>query len=352
MKQPHPYSGLPPAAYWRCGVAEADPEAPQGLYRKKFPIGAEDAIATAGSCFAQHIARHMKQRGFKVLDVERPPQGVPAAVAREFGYQTYSARYGNLYHVRQFVQLIKEARGREPAADVVWERNGRFFDALRPAVEPNGLDSADEVLAHRRAHLERVRTMLNQLDVMVFTLGLTEAWIDRGSGRVYPTCPGVVAGEFDPERHAFHNFSHDEILADLEQLRRLLQRRKPELRILLTVSPVPLTATASGGHVLPATTYSKSVLRAAAGRMAELHGDVDYFPSYEIITNQAARGGFYDANLRSIADAGVRTVMGVFFAEHGSAAEVPTGDGESDDVNAYDDDVRCEEELLDAFNPG
>ena len=38
----------------------------------------------------------------------------------------------------------------------------------------------------------------------------------------------------------------------------------PKARLVLTVSPVPLAATASGSHVLPATIYSKSVLRAAA----------------------------------------------------------------------------------------
>ena len=42
-------------------------------------------------------------------------------------------------------------------------------------------------------------------------------------------------------------------------------RRTPKLRILLTVSPVPLTATAGDDHVLLATTYSKSVLRAGRG---------------------------------------------------------------------------------------
>lgn len=347
----HPYSDLPPTAYWRSGVAEADPLAPLGLYRKKFTIAPDDAIATAGSCFAQHIARHMKRHGFKVLDMERPPQGTPPALAREYGYQTYSARYGNLYHVRQFLQLVKEARGREPAPDIVWERDGRYFDALRPAVEPNGLDSADEVLAHRRAHLDKVYRLLNRLDVMVFTLGLTEAWVDRESGRVYPTCPGVVAGRFDAERHVFHNFTYEEILADLQELRRLLQRKKPEMRLLLTVSPVPLTATASGGHVLPATTYSKAVLRAAAGRMADLHGDVDYFPSYEIITHPASRGSSYEPNLRSVADAGVNTVMSVFFAEHGSAAGSTARAGKRRDRLAdAGDDVQCEEELLDAFN--
>jgi hypothetical protein len=42
-----------------------------------------------------------------------------------------------------------------------------------------------------------------------------------------------------------------------------------DLRIVLTVSPVPLVATVTGSHVVPATIYSKSVLRIAAQEIAE-----------------------------------------------------------------------------------
>lgn len=350
----HPYVDLPADRYWRTGVAETNPLEPRDLYQKKFAISPDDAIATAGSCFAQHIATHLRRRRFQILDVERPPQAMDPALAKRYGYLTYSARYGNMYHVRQFVQLIKEARAKEPDPSVVWEKDGRYFDALRPSVEPQGLESADEVLAHRRLHLQKVLRLLNRLDVLIFTLGLTEAWVDRQTGRVYPTCPGVIAGQYDEERHEFHNFSYEEVRADLEELRRLLQRRRPEARMLLTVSPVPLTATASGHHVLPATNYSKSVLRAAAGHMAESHPDVDYFPSYEIISSPWSRGVFYESNLRSVSDTGVNTVMGVFFAAHGIAAQdagAAPARRRAAPAAGEDEDVQCEDELLDAFRP-
>ena len=43
----------------------------------------------------------------------------------------------------------------------------------------------------------------------------------------------------------------------------------PRARLLLTVSPVPLAATATPNHVLVASIHSKSVLRAVAGELAE-----------------------------------------------------------------------------------
>jgi len=338
-----PYADLPRTAFWRGGVAEASPLSPDGIYRRKWPIAPGWRIGAAGSCFAQHVTRHLRRHGHTVLDEEPPPPGLPASRHTEFGFATYSARYGNIYTVRQLLQLAQEAAGLRRPCDPVWTRDGRFFDALRPAVEPEGLASAEAVLAHRAFHLSRVRLLLQRMDLFVFTLGLTEAWTDTEEGTVFPTAPGTVAGTFDPARHVFRNFTVAEILADFEAFRAVLHRlrRGRPLHMLLTVSPVPLTATASGRHVLPATAYSKAVLRAVAGQLCDAHEEMDYFPSYEIVTNPAARGVFFAANLRSVTEEGVGVVMRQFFAAHGTAAKP--------DAVREEDDVQCEEALLDAF---
>jgi hypothetical protein len=78
----------------------------EGLYKKKFDIARTDWIATAGSCFAQHIARHLRSAEFSVLDVEPPPPGMTEETARAFGYNLFSARYGNICTTRQLRQLL------------------------------------------------------------------------------------------------------------------------------------------------------------------------------------------------------------------------------------------------------
>jgi hypothetical protein len=348
-----PYDDLPPGAFWRTGVQQSDPAAMPGIYQKKFDIAPTDRIATAGSCFAQHIARHMKESGFTVVDVERPPIALSPAVAKSFGFELYSARYGNIYTARQLLQLFQEAIGKFAPADVVWEKDGRFYDAMRPGVEPEGLDAPEEVLAHRKEHLKAVFTMLRGVDLLVFTFGLTEAWIDAPSGTVYPTAPGTIAGAFDLARHVFKNFSYPEIYADFVAVRHMLKRVNANMKFLVTVSPVPLTATASGKHVLQATTYSKSVLRAVAGHLAAEFEDVDYFPSYEIIMNPANRSSFFESNLRSVAPHGVAAVMKTFFAAHQPGAQAIAPTPPAPDIAAEpdsaEDDVVCEEMLLDAF---
>ena len=236
--------------------------------------------------------------------------------ARAFGYHLFSARYGNIYTTRQLLQLLQEASGKATPANIIWERNGRFFDALRPSVEPDGFASPEEVEIYRRSHLRLVGHMLRKTNVFIFTFGLTEAWTDRESGTVYPTAPGTIAGHYDPGRFTFRNFTFPEIYDDFVEVRSILKQLRPEIRFVVTVSPVPLTATASGRHVLAATVHSKSILRAVAGQLEEEFDDIDYFPSYEIITNPAVRSGFFRGNLRNIDQAGVAAAMHTFMSGH------------------------------------
>lgn len=357
MESSSPYSNRPERAFWKSGVAERHPLSLGDVYRRKFQIAKTDRITTAGSCFAQHIARHLRERRFTVLDAEPGPSGISEELRRRFGYGFYSARYGNVYTARQLRQLFEEAIGEFVPQDAVWEREGRFFDALRPSVEPEGLGSREELRAMREAHLGSVRQLLASTDVLVFTLGLTEGWVHKESGTVYPTAPGTLAGCYDPSSHAFVNFTHAEVLADMLRVREILRERQPGIRILLTVSPVPLTATATNDHVLVASTYSKSVLRGVAGELASDLDDIDYFPSYEIICGIQARSMFFDGNLRTVVDAGVEVVMKSFFGEHDpDHMESPrpkgagrTGKGRGRKRVKPEGEVQCEEALLEAF---
>ncbi|WP_172297504.1 GSCFA domain-containing protein [Pseudoruegeria sp. HB172150] len=355
----NPYGNLPGEAFWKSGVSETSPTEMFPIYRNKWKIPDGARIVTAGSCFAQHIARHLRQRGVEVVDEEPAPLTLPPERHQAYGFSMYSGRYGNIYTTAQLLQLAREALEGAVPQDIVWERGGRYFDALRPAVEPEGLESPEEVLEHRRYHVGKVREIFLDADVIVFTLGLTEAWQNAEYGTVYPTAPGTIAGSYDPERYVFRNYRVNEVLDDFLAFQQLLTRARgsrPALRFLLTVSPVPLTATAGGNHVLSATTYSKAVLRAAAGELAQDDPSIDYFPSFEIITNQAARGEFYDTNLRTVRSEGVEAVMKVFFAAHsnlaatsGKTRKAMKGKQNAEAMRLAEEDIACEEAVLEAF---
>ena len=103
-----------------------------------------------------------------------------------------------------------------------------------------------------------------------------------------------------------------EVVDDLNAFLTELRAVNPKARLILTVSPVPLAATAEPRHVWTSTTLSKAVLRVAAEQIAQLP-DVIYFPSYEVITSPAARGAYFEQDLRSVSANGVDHVMRLFF---------------------------------------
>lgn len=340
-----PYSAQPKKAFWRTAIADAHPLAIENLYTKKFDLNPQMKIATAGSCFAQHVARALRKGGFNFLDVEPPPPMLPQEDWARFGYGMYSARFGNVYSVRQLLQLFERAFEKFAPSDVAWQGESGAYDPFRPTIEPNGFSSLAELRQDGERHLAKVREMFRTANVLIFTLGLTEVWINKNDGAVYPSCPGALAGTFDPALHEFVNFSHAEVYGDLRAFIHAVQSVNPEIRFILTVSPVPLTATASANHVLVATSYSKAVLRAAAGQVCDEFACVDYFPSYEIISSHPFRGFFFEANMRSVAPKGVEHVMGHFFAQHTAAPPAPHETQKA----AADDDVWCDEEKLEGL---
>lgn len=336
---PNPYACKGPESFWKQAIASPPFREVAPMPKKRFRLGPQDAIATAGSCFAQNVAIFLKKRGgVRFLEAEPIGPDQPA----------FSALYGNIYTARQLVQLVLECRGERRPADIVWLRaDGRFVDALRPSVFAAGFADAAAVLAERRRHLRAVRSLLSACTVLVFTLGLTEAWCSSRDGTVYPLAPGVAAEPERPEDFEFRNFTYEEVRDDVRRFVGIIKEANPAARILLTVSPVPLTATYTDEHVLVATTHSKSILRAVASAATAEHDNVYYFPAYEIVTGNFSRGRYFEDNLRSITAEGVGHVMRVFEATYGlGPGEREEAAGAAALFSGADETTICDEEEI------
>lgn len=351
----HPYSNVPHRAHWRRSIASVSYGDIDPVASPPFTIDHDDKVATAGSCFAQHIARYLKNSGFCYYVAENAHPVFSAQIAEMFNFGLFSARYGNIYTSRQLVQLFERAHGQFVPEEDAWvEPNGSFVDPFRPTCNPGGFLSIRELREDRRQHLEAVRTMFRDLDVFVFTLGLTECWRARGDGATYPLCPGTAGGTFDPEKYEFVNLSVQDVIQDLETFLGYLALVNPSARVILTVSPVPLVATAEDRHVLSSTTVSKAVLRVAADVISRQHSNVSYFESFEIITGNFNRGRYFADDLRSVTEEGVSHVMRLFLKHY---AGVEAGRPRTETAEASPDNflasmrsaiaVICDEELLD-----
>jgi len=357
MSNANPYTKLPRSSYWRTSVVRSAKThgLVADLWRPKFDIAATEKVVTTGSCFAQHIGKALSFAGFAWYDAEPAPYGISDALKAEFHYGVFSFRVGNIYTPDVLVQWLRWAIDPSSQDREFWEHEGRFFDPLRPQIEPNGFESEEELFEARSATFAAIQNGIKEASVFVFTLGLTESWINLQSGLTYSSCPGTIAGKFDEASHGFRNLDYPAIASGLAEVRLLLQKINPDIRMLLTVSPVPLAATAAPNtHVLTATVGSKSILRAAAGAFTSEHPDVDYFPSYEIVTHPGLAREMFADDRRSVPPDAVAFVMEHFFAGLGVkpdkvvendpdiAAAVATAQSAND--------VICEEMELEKFN--
>jgi hypothetical protein len=352
----HPYRSLADHAFWRKAVATLPLESVNPVVDAGFGIRRGDKVVTAGSCFAQHISRHLVRHGFNFF-VTESAHPLVAEQAEQYGYGVYSARYGNIYSSRQLLQLFDRAFGKFVPQEDVWEKDRHFIDAFRPAIQPGGFATVEELQADRFQHLAAVRRAFAEMDYFIFTLGLTECWRSRADGAVYPLCPGVLGGDFNPAGHEFLNLDVASVIADMESFIRGVRAINPAAKVILTVSPVPLVATATGKHVLSATTLSKSILRVAADMLCSKLPDVFYFPAYEIVTGPQARGLYFADDLRSVTERGVERVMSVFLGSctRGFDGSIPVaGADESQEGRRFISEMTdvvetiCEEEILDS----
>ncbi len=346
----NPFTSLPKEAFWQPSVAKIDPFDIDHVWAPKWPINTQTRIATFGSCFAQHFGAALRNRGFGWVNGEPAPQPLPLHLRQLYGYEVFSARTGNIYTSRQLRQWLMWSAGSIPVPDEVWFKDGRFYDPFRPSIEPDGFCSEEELTSLRQATINSMKGVIETAEVFIFTMGLTEAWVNKEFGYHYQSCPGTVAGEFDQNLHKFHNQTAVEIADDLQFCFNLMREINLDIKIILTVSPVPITATASGKHVMVANSFTKSTLRNVCGEMEMKFSFCDYFPSYDIVTSPPFRSMFYGKNLRNLSRFGVEFVI-----DHFSRALLHSKDYDPErpstpDKNFVAEDPLCDDAILDKFS--
>ena len=142
--------------------------------------------------------------------------------------------------------------------------------------------TAEEALARMNAARQAGAEALRTADRVILTFGT--AWVYEHGGEVVANCHRRPAAEFSRRR-----LSVEEIA---ETFAELLEGPLAGKQIILTVSPVRHV-----GDTLPGNAVSKAVLRLAAEELKQRFGCVEYFPAYEIVTDDLRDYRFYADDL-------------------------------------------------------
>ncbi len=204
-------------------------------------IRPDTPFLTLGSCFAQNLARRLKAAGFSAYNED---------IGEEVN-STYANRY-----------LLE------------WVENG-VVDANTQAMDQ----------AYGPASRERLRRAFGSSPVVVMTLGVAACFFDHAGGFVFMpqhahTTAAALAGFVMRTTTVAENVEN--IGRIIDSVRRLAG---PEARIVLTVSPVPMSGTTEFDSAVTADCISKSTLRVACHEVisAQTGDSVIYWPSFEIV---------------------------------------------------------------------
>ncbi|WP_236647168.1 GSCFA domain-containing protein [Hymenobacter busanensis] len=221
-------------------------------------------VFTIGSCFSEVIGGRLAAH--KVATQVNP--------------------FGTVFNPLAAAKLLRAAAGE----DVDWQQHvvearGRWQSYDLHATF--GADSPVELVQHIEQTVQAAADFLRTADVVLWTLGTAFSYRLRDTGELVNNLHKLPAERFEKEL-----LSAEEIVTAVAETHALLRRLNPNIRLVLTVSPVRHLR-----DTLPLNAVSKSVLRVACHYLSELLPATSYFPAYELLLDDLRDYRFYGADM-------------------------------------------------------
>jgi GSCFA family len=304
---------------------DADPDDQNGKYafqrlrqtwfapkvNPKFKLCRDDKFYAMGSCFARGLESAMASH--KIAVESAAPEFARLRPAKKEVPPLTFINKTNTYSMLNELRWALDPGAEFPRESIVQLTKTTWDDPHTAAA----LEFADlEETLKRRALMQAVTKRIENCRGVIFTLGLAEVWRDVKADVFINRTPIRSLLETEPDRYEFHLTGFAQNLANLEAIHALLsQYGHPDVRIIVTVSPIPLMNTFSTKDIVVANTWAKSLLRAVAEEWALTHGNVDYFPSYEIVSN-SDRAAMWERDLRHVKGAGAHHIAELFLRHY------------------------------------
>jgi hypothetical protein len=251
--------------------------------RGTFRLNENSAGYVLGSCFAQQVQFALGKRQIPLRSsiLDSPHEIWFLQDGKDYWPLHFFHRFNPRSMLQEFENILSESQS-VANGELIFERpDGQFADYH---YSPRFTVPAFQDCIARRHFIRKRVNLLIDVDFVILTLGLIEAWFDCESGLYLNTPPSPdLAAQF-PSRFRFRILSEADVVQSVTRIFELLFGKNPGMRIVLTVSPVPLGATFAGDDISVANANSKATLLCAANRLLREFPNVFYFPSYEIVT--------------------------------------------------------------------
>jgi hypothetical protein len=304
-RPPAPPQAAPRTRVWP--VRQAAFDDPAELVRRyllrghpaEFAIGPDTTFTTIGSCFAHSLGKRLKGAGYVVRN-------------EEIGEEVNSPLAN-----RELFAWIE----RGPASPI-----GETMEALFGA----------------EARL-RMRSALESSDVVVLTLGVAPCFFEAtgsengGGAFVFLPNGSSTARDYLQTQCVMRTTTVAENVAAIDDILAAIARiSRRGAKVVLTVSPVPLSGSSEFQSAIVADCLSKSTLRLACHEAItkRTEGDVAYWPSFEIVRwlgghfspGTPPAFGADDGNTRHVSRWLVKMIVGLFLEHYAAGRPAAEGD--------------------------
>ena len=173
-----------------------------------------------------------------------------------------------------------------------------------------------EETLERRALMQTVTKRIKGCRAVVVTLGLAEVWRDVKADVFVNRTPIPSLIKTEPDRYEFQLSSFAQNWANLEMIHRLLMMYgHSDVRIIVTVSPVPLMNTFSTMDIVVANSWAKSLLgQLARSGLLFIQMWIISQVTKSFRTRIAAE--MWEDDLRHVKGPGVQQIMDVFLRNY------------------------------------
>jgi hypothetical protein len=275
----------------------------------KFQLSKDMGFYMIGSCFAREIEKAFLRENRRVLSqIEDLPAACDAQLNGDnSSIMTKFTTHSMLVELEQCLNDVEL-----PGKGLIEAAPGQFFNPQLHRLRTLGYEDAVAVQEVVRSSVKRIQ----DADVVFITLGLTEVWWDDELHVPMNVAPIHWKFAREGNRFRFENTDYAENLKSVKTLIELIRAKsRKDVKIILTVSPVPLNRTFTDQDIIVANSYSKSTLRTVAQEIQSEYDFVDYFPSYELVTNSPQEKAWRH-DIRHVQADMVRHVIATFTANY------------------------------------
>ncbi|MGE0590264.1 MAG: GSCFA domain-containing protein [Cyclobacteriaceae bacterium] len=227
-------------------------------------IGIQDSILTIGSCFADNLGKKLRDNKFSV------------------SVNPFGTSYNPVSIHKQLIYSITNGR---PSADTYGELNDTHFNFdFHSSFSTLNRQSLEKNISNT---IEKQYSFLKSAKVLMITYGTAWVYERNENSEIVSNCHKISGTAFRKSL-----LTQKRVLESFENLYKQLVEFNPDIRIILTLSPVR--------HIkdtLELNAVSKAVLRLTCHTLSELYKNVSYFPAFEIVMDDLRDYRFYDRDL-------------------------------------------------------